>query len=126
MVDHEIIPLPSASVMAVLRRETQQRKAAAKAVAVLADPVFETDDPRLAPEVVARLKAEQAKKAKTKASGTGQPKASSFFLPASPPNRPGVPESIHATLWTAPNPARCGRPARRAQHFTAALQRAGG
>src|SRR6185503_126190 len=55
MVEHEIVSLPSASVMAVLRRESQHRKAANKAVAVLADPVFETDDPRLAPEVVARL-----------------------------------------------------------------------
>ncbi len=56
MVDHEIVSLPSASVMAVLRRETRQRKAPAKTVAVLADPVFETDDPRLAPEVLRRLK----------------------------------------------------------------------
>jgi CHAT domain-containing protein len=47
MVDHEIINLPSASVMAVLRRETRQRKAAAKAVAVLADPVFGADDSRV-------------------------------------------------------------------------------
>ncbi|MCI0622413.1 MAG: CHAT domain-containing protein [Acidobacteria bacterium] len=46
-VDHEIVNLPSASVIAVLRRETRQRKAAAKGVAVLADPVFEADDPRL-------------------------------------------------------------------------------
>ena len=90
--------------MAVLRRETQQRKAAAKAVAVLADPVFETDDPRLAPEVVARLKAEQAKKAKIKVNGTGQPKASSFFLPASPRTGPvsqslsTPPSGVHPTL----------------------------
>jgi CHAT domain-containing protein/Tfp pilus assembly protein PilF len=47
IVEHEIVSLPSASVLAVLRRETVQRNAATRAVAVLADPVFETDDPRL-------------------------------------------------------------------------------
>jgi CHAT domain-containing protein len=47
IVDHEILSLPSASVMDVLRRETKERKPAPKAVAVLADPVFEADDPRI-------------------------------------------------------------------------------
>jgi CHAT domain-containing protein/tetratricopeptide (TPR) repeat protein len=46
--EHEIVNLPSASVLAVLRHETGGRKAASKAVAVIADPVFEADDPRLA------------------------------------------------------------------------------
>ena len=49
IVNHEIVSLPSASVLAVLRRETVQPNAATRAVAVLADPVFETDDPRLLP-----------------------------------------------------------------------------
>jgi CHAT domain-containing protein/uncharacterized protein HemY len=47
MVAHEIINLPSASTLAVLRRETAQRQPAPNAVAVLADPVFEKDDPRI-------------------------------------------------------------------------------
>lgn len=47
VVEHEIVSLPSASVLAVLRRETGSRRPPAKAVAVLADPVFEPDDPRL-------------------------------------------------------------------------------
>ena len=47
LVEHEIVSLPSASVLGVLRRETQSRPEAAKAVAVFADPVFEVDDPRL-------------------------------------------------------------------------------
>jgi CHAT domain-containing protein len=47
IVGHEIINLPSASVLAVLRRETLGRKAAEKTVAVLADPVFSADDPRV-------------------------------------------------------------------------------
>jgi CHAT domain-containing protein/Tfp pilus assembly protein PilF len=47
IVKHEIISLPSASVVAVLRRELQGRKPAEKLVAVLADPVFDPEDPRL-------------------------------------------------------------------------------
>jgi CHAT domain-containing protein len=46
IVDHEIVTLPSASVLHVLRRELGDRSPAPKAVAVLADPVFSTDDPR--------------------------------------------------------------------------------
>jgi CHAT domain-containing protein/Tfp pilus assembly protein PilF len=47
IVDHEVLNLPSASVLAVLREETANRKPASKAVAVLADPVFSASDPRL-------------------------------------------------------------------------------
>ncbi|MGA9768014.1 MAG: CHAT domain-containing tetratricopeptide repeat protein [Blastocatellia bacterium] len=43
---HEIIYLPSASTLAVLRRELAGRKLALKAVAVIADPVFSKDDVR--------------------------------------------------------------------------------
>jgi CHAT domain-containing protein len=46
-VEHEIVSLPSASVLALLRRETRNRQVPDKAVAILADPVFESDDPRL-------------------------------------------------------------------------------
>ena len=46
VVEHEIVSLPSASVLALLRREARGRIAPPKAVAVLADPVFEADDPR--------------------------------------------------------------------------------
>ena len=45
--NHEIINLPSASTLAILRSEEGQRKLAPKTLAVLADPVFEFDDPRL-------------------------------------------------------------------------------
>jgi CHAT domain-containing protein/Tfp pilus assembly protein PilF len=44
---HELINLPSASTLAILRRDTQGRKPAPKTVAVIADPVFGKDDPRL-------------------------------------------------------------------------------
>jgi CHAT domain-containing protein/tetratricopeptide (TPR) repeat protein len=47
IMDHEIINLPSASVMAVLREETAGRSRAPKTLAVLADPVFQNDDPRI-------------------------------------------------------------------------------
>jgi len=47
ILEHEIVSLPSASVLVVLRRELTGRQPAAKAVAVLADPVFEPDDERV-------------------------------------------------------------------------------
>jgi CHAT domain-containing protein len=47
VVKHEIVSLPSASTISVLRREIKDRKPAAKAVAVLADPVFEETDERV-------------------------------------------------------------------------------
>ena len=47
MVDHEITNLPSASVLAELRRQALQRVPPAKAVAVLADPVFDSRDERI-------------------------------------------------------------------------------
>lgn len=49
IVHHEIINLPSASVLTVLRQAAQDRKPAARAIAVIADPVFEATDPRLKP-----------------------------------------------------------------------------
>ena len=45
--NHEIVYEPSASTLAVLLNEATQRKAAPNSVAVLADPVFEVDDPRV-------------------------------------------------------------------------------
>jgi CHAT domain-containing protein len=44
---HEIVTLPSASVLAVIRREAAQTRATATRVAVFADPVFEANDPRV-------------------------------------------------------------------------------
>jgi CHAT domain-containing protein/Tfp pilus assembly protein PilF len=48
IVDHEVVLAPSASVVGLLRQETPNRKPASKMVAVLADPVFSNDDPRVA------------------------------------------------------------------------------
>jgi len=44
---YEVVSIPSASVLAVIRRETAGRQRAAQSVAILADPVFEESDPRL-------------------------------------------------------------------------------
>lgn len=45
--DHEIVNEPSASTLALQMSETAHRAPAPKCVAVLADPVFEADDPRI-------------------------------------------------------------------------------
>ena len=47
IIDHEIINLPSASTLAVIRGEVAGRPRAARTVAVLADPVFMNDDERV-------------------------------------------------------------------------------
>jgi len=47
VVNHEVINLPSASVLALLREQYKIRQPAPKAVAVLADPVFAKEDPRV-------------------------------------------------------------------------------
>jgi CHAT domain-containing protein len=44
---YEIVMLPSASTLAVLRRQVAARSPASKAVAVVADPVYEPTDPRV-------------------------------------------------------------------------------
>jgi CHAT domain-containing protein/predicted negative regulator of RcsB-dependent stress response len=48
--NHEIINEPSASTLALLINETANRQPAPKSVAVLADAVFEIDDPRIRSE----------------------------------------------------------------------------
>jgi CHAT domain-containing protein/Tfp pilus assembly protein PilF len=46
---HEVISIPSASLLAELRNETAGRKSPPRTLAVFADPVFDKSDPRLAP-----------------------------------------------------------------------------
>ena len=45
---HEVVHLPSASVLASLRRGERTQKRASKTIAIVADPVFNRDDPRIA------------------------------------------------------------------------------
>ncbi|MBK1990537.1 CHAT domain-containing protein [Sphaerospermopsis aphanizomenoides BCCUSP55] len=47
IAEHEIINLPSSSSLATIRNETKARKSAPKTLAVLADPVFSSDDQRV-------------------------------------------------------------------------------
>lgn len=47
IVKHEIVTLPSASVLDVLRQESTHRLPASKMIAVFADPVFDSGDARL-------------------------------------------------------------------------------
>lgn len=47
MMQHEIVNLPSASTLAVLRNQVKVRQIAPKTIAVLADPVFNKNDGRL-------------------------------------------------------------------------------
>lgn len=47
LATHEVVSLPSASVLAVQRAETSERTPARRGLAVFADPVFELDDPRV-------------------------------------------------------------------------------
>jgi len=46
VVNHEIVNLPSASALAIIRERTGDRRPAPKTLAVIADPVFNRDDPR--------------------------------------------------------------------------------
>jgi CHAT domain-containing protein/Tfp pilus assembly protein PilF len=45
-LEHEIVSLPSASTLALIRREMSTRKPAGKTIALLADPVFTLNDVR--------------------------------------------------------------------------------
>lgn len=47
IVEHEMVNLPSASTLAVLREQTRHRRPARGSVAVFDDPVFGANDPRL-------------------------------------------------------------------------------
>lgn len=47
VVDHEVVSAPSASLVAVLRRQLAGRLPAKKILAVLADPVFDASDERI-------------------------------------------------------------------------------
>jgi len=73
IVKHEIVTLPSASVLGVLRRESKERRPAPKSVAVFADPVFDTQDARLTgkSQVAAHAEADEAREVKRSASESG-------------------------------------------------------
>jgi CHAT domain-containing protein/tetratricopeptide (TPR) repeat protein len=47
VVEHEIVKVPSASVMVALRLRQNQKRSTAEQIAVFADPVFDRNDPRI-------------------------------------------------------------------------------
>ena len=57
IVDHEVVSLPSASVLATMRREMSERQWAARTVAVFSDPVFHPEDPRVKRAILGAEKA---------------------------------------------------------------------
>jgi CHAT domain-containing protein len=71
ILDHEIINLPSASVMAALREETAGRSRASKTLAVLADPVFQNDDPRIGNAESGKISADASTEAYRSAKESG-------------------------------------------------------
>jgi CHAT domain-containing protein/tetratricopeptide (TPR) repeat protein len=54
--DHEIVNLPSASTLEIIRNEKQNRPTASNLIAMLADPVFTIEDERLDPEIKQELR----------------------------------------------------------------------
>lgn len=67
--NHEITYLPSASVLALIREDVRRRQPAARQMAILADPVYEADDPRLLKKAAAPgIPATPATRAGTKSS----------------------------------------------------------
>jgi CHAT domain-containing protein len=109
LVEHEIVSLPSASVLAVLRRETKGTKPPSKAVAVLADPVFEPDDPRLqAASSAGRRAGREAAKARGSAAAgapVGRPRAAPDSAEDGKPSFPRLAatrQEAEAIVATAP------------------------
>ncbi|HXG67373.1 MAG TPA: CHAT domain-containing protein, partial [Blastocatellia bacterium] len=64
---HEVVMLPSATTLAVLRQEMAGREPAPQELAVLADPVFGSDDPRVA--LAAEARAQRATVAAVRPAG---------------------------------------------------------
>jgi CHAT domain-containing protein len=71
VVDHEVVLAPSASVVGLLRQEKANRKPASKMIAVLADPVFSNDEPRVAATRLAHAAADDKTVDTLRSSGPG-------------------------------------------------------
>jgi CHAT domain-containing protein len=54
ILQHEVVSIPSATTLALLRKEVSGRKTAPKTIAILADPVFDKDDERFKTEFAKR------------------------------------------------------------------------
>ena len=80
IADHEVVNLPSASVLSAIRRETSGRPVAPGTVAILADPVFETNDPRLL-MAMRRRAGSQEIALNTRSAGKSSPSPSGVHYP---------------------------------------------
>ena len=87
---HEIVSLPSASVLALQRRELANRKPAPFKLAVLADPVFDVQDERV---VNALARSNPSRRTKSSSANGGQP-------PQTKPS-PITPKHDNSTLVSA-------------------------
>jgi len=86
IASHEIVNLPSASVLQILREESARRSRPAKTVAVLADPVFSAQDER-----VERIRGRDATVMKAQRAGMrGQGGALGSADPAAEPPSQGL------------------------------------
>jgi CHAT domain-containing protein len=86
--EHEIVYLPSISVLAEIRKATSQRAAPSHTVAVLADPVFESDDSRLARNVIAPVTRSPSGDPLTRSGeDLGLTEGQAFYLPRLPFSR---------------------------------------
>ncbi len=70
-LDHEVVVLPSALTLAVLRREIAGRKPAPRAIAVLADPVFDKEDERVKAALSQRKGGQPRTNIKARSDGPG-------------------------------------------------------
>jgi CHAT domain-containing protein/tetratricopeptide (TPR) repeat protein len=75
VVEHELVSLPSASVLGVLRRESEGRRPAPKTVAVIADPVFDEEDVRVTGTRQAKKQRSGARTTMAIAAGTTAPES---------------------------------------------------
>jgi CHAT domain-containing protein len=84
--EHEIVNLPSASVLSLIRSESAGRRTAAGTLAILADPVFTVSDPRV---VMAARKREMGGKLVVSVRGAG-------VSPSSPASNPELMRSARS------------------------------
>jgi len=91
LADHELVVLPSASTLALLRREREGRARPPRELAVLADPVFDAQDPRV--RAARRGAATVAANQESAAGGAGQGGPGEGALGAPEPQRGSHPST---------------------------------
>lgn len=79
---HEIVFTPSATVLSTMRRDLAARPVPTKTLAILADPVFEASDPRVASSAVLRDGARRPVESPASASGTSAFVATGRLVPS--------------------------------------------